>query len=300
MSSRKFSDKQNIELKTLIKELFSFIKTRLSFNNTPRIFLKNEVDTDILGKTAFYNPNKNKIFLFTNERHPKDILRSLAHELVHHHQNCQGRLTKRITGEDFYFQSDNYYRDLEKEAYQEGNMLFRDWEEQKRMNILPKTKELKLMEIKRLQMFDILKESLHRPIVPDMYKSFEELDNLLKKITNKTMSKSNSEYEELTQNFDEAFRKTVEHHLQVLDLEVVYSEPGITYTFESSQPGNDTMLAIFLGSSQEDDFQIRTHLRFDDFESGIIEFTEEHDSFFNLVEWVQEKVSGEFETNDQR
>ena len=47
---------------------------------------------DFFGKTAYYNPNDKSITLYTLKRHPKDVLRSFAHEMVHHKQYEDGRL----------------------------------------------------------------------------------------------------------------------------------------------------------------------------------------------------------------
>ena len=46
---------------------------------------------NLLGKTAYYDPNTQTIVLFTEGRHPKDIVRSFAHEMVHHVQNLENR-----------------------------------------------------------------------------------------------------------------------------------------------------------------------------------------------------------------
>jgi hypothetical protein len=82
-----------------------------------------------LGKTAYYDPQSFEIVLYTDQRHIKDILRSLSHELVHHYQNCKGALTA-VQGEDpQYAQNDDNLRKCEEEAYLLGNMLFRDWED---------------------------------------------------------------------------------------------------------------------------------------------------------------------------
>jgi hypothetical protein len=42
---------------------------------------------EILGKTAFYNPSIDEVSVYVDGRHPKDMLRSVSHELVHHTQN---------------------------------------------------------------------------------------------------------------------------------------------------------------------------------------------------------------------
>jgi len=81
---------------------------------------------NIFGKTAYYMPSEMKIVLYTLGRHPKDILRSYAHELVHHHQNLNNTL------EPFQTQNTNEDGDLERierEAYENGNILFRNWED---------------------------------------------------------------------------------------------------------------------------------------------------------------------------
>ena len=81
---------------------------------------------DFFGKTAYYNPNDKSITLYTLKRHPKDILRSFAHEMVHHKQNLEGRLTN-IQGHNI--NEDDYLKELELEAYRDGNgKYFRGWE----------------------------------------------------------------------------------------------------------------------------------------------------------------------------
>ena len=67
--------------------------------------------------------------LFITDRHPKDICRSFAHELVHHHQNERGDLNMGDASQATYAQDDPHMRKMEMEAYLKGNMLFRDWED---------------------------------------------------------------------------------------------------------------------------------------------------------------------------
>jgi len=79
---------------------------------------------DIFGKTAYYAPQTNIIVLFTYGRHPKDILRSYAHELIHVHQNMEDRLQTINTTD---VNEDDYLEQLEREAYETGNIMFRSW-----------------------------------------------------------------------------------------------------------------------------------------------------------------------------
>ena len=79
---------------------------------------------DIFGKTAYYAPATNSVVLFTYGRHPKDILRSYAHELIHVHQNMEDRLHNVNTTD---VNEDDYLEQLEREAYETGNIMFRSW-----------------------------------------------------------------------------------------------------------------------------------------------------------------------------
>ena len=112
----------------LIKSLTEYMLNKgMNIRPLPKVkFVDNDVENakDFFGKTAYYNPNNNIIVLYTMNRHPKDIIRSFAHEMVHHEQNCDGRLGNITT------QNTNEGGDLpeiEREAYEKGNMMFRNW-----------------------------------------------------------------------------------------------------------------------------------------------------------------------------
>ena len=47
---------------------------------------------DFFGKTAYYDSNINEITLYVEGRHPKDVMRSFVHEMIHHIQNVEGRI----------------------------------------------------------------------------------------------------------------------------------------------------------------------------------------------------------------
>jgi hypothetical protein len=88
------------------------------------------VDDDItnaekfLGKTAYYDPINKSITLYTHGRHPKDIARSYAHEMIHHIQNLEDRLGDITTTNT---QEDDKLNKLEAEANLKGTMTFRNW-----------------------------------------------------------------------------------------------------------------------------------------------------------------------------
>ena len=79
---------------------------------------------DFFGRTAYYDPNRQHIVLYTEGRHPKDIVRSYAHEMIHHIQNLEDRLGD-IAGTDTT--SDEHLDKLEQEANLRGTMTFRNW-----------------------------------------------------------------------------------------------------------------------------------------------------------------------------
>ena len=92
---------------------------------------------EFLGKTAYYDPNSATIVLYTEGRHPKDIVRSFSHEMIHHIQNLEGRLDGITTTNT---QEDDHLNDIEAEANLKGTMTFRNWTDSLNENILPQEK----------------------------------------------------------------------------------------------------------------------------------------------------------------
>lgn len=92
------------------------------------VLIKNDLENanNILGKTAYYNPSDCSITLYTSKRHPKDILRSYSHEMIHRIQDNEGRLNNINTTNT---NEDGDLDQLEREAYELGNMTFRNWED---------------------------------------------------------------------------------------------------------------------------------------------------------------------------
>jgi phosphopantetheine adenylyltransferase len=118
----------NPEFKKLLISLTAYMMDQISIDPLPNIkFIEDDTDNanELLGKTAYYDPNTQTIVLYTYNRHPKDILRSYAHEMIHHMQNLEGRINN-IKGDNI--NEDEYLAELELEAYSKGNMLFRSWE----------------------------------------------------------------------------------------------------------------------------------------------------------------------------
>jgi hypothetical protein len=94
----------------------------------PEVKVKKDLaeSEQFFGRTAYYDPNENTIVLYTQGRHPKDVMRSFTHEMVHHIQNLEGRLSEINTSDT---NADGNLLELEKEAYLVGNITFRNWED---------------------------------------------------------------------------------------------------------------------------------------------------------------------------
>jgi len=121
----------NIErIKNLIRAFYPFAKTRLGFEEPVKIrYITNDSKNseDPFGKTAYYNPDEKSVTLFILNRHPKDILRSFAHELTHHAQHCRGDFKDyEVSTVEGYAQKNPVLRKAEEEAYASG-LIVRDW-----------------------------------------------------------------------------------------------------------------------------------------------------------------------------
>jgi hypothetical protein len=117
----------------LIKSLTQHMVDKgMNIRPLPKVkFVDNDEENanDFFGKTAYYQPDNNLIVLYTLNRHPKDVMRSFAHEMIHHEQKCDGKIgDRRIKTTNI--NEDDYLREIEEEAYSKGNMTFREWTDQ--------------------------------------------------------------------------------------------------------------------------------------------------------------------------
>ena len=118
----------NIDYKKQIKDLTKhMISKGMNIKPLPKVkFIHNDQENaqDFLGKTAYYDPNNQTITLYTEGRHPKDIVRSFSHEMIHHIQFLEDRLDGVNTTNTM---EDDNLNNIEREAYTDGNMTFRNW-----------------------------------------------------------------------------------------------------------------------------------------------------------------------------
>ncbi len=121
----------NDVLKSLINKFMPFAQKQIGFERPPRLFLRTDAENakNPLGRTAHYDPNEMSVTLYITGRHPKDILRSLGHELVHHKQNIDGEFTGECDTGPGYAQKDPHLRRMEQDANRDGSMCLRDFED---------------------------------------------------------------------------------------------------------------------------------------------------------------------------
>jgi hypothetical protein len=104
------------------------IDQKMKISPLPEIKIKRDIAeaSSVFGRTAYYNPDLKEVVLYVEGRHPKDVLRSFTHEMVHHIQNIEGRLKNYGTTNT---NEDDELVEIEKEAYTLGNITFRNWED---------------------------------------------------------------------------------------------------------------------------------------------------------------------------
>ena len=152
------------QLKPHINGMYDYFDQKIGFSKPPTMVFDSDPSNQhkILGKTAYYDPSTLEIHIFSDGRHPKDMLRSIAHELIHHRQNLEGRLdVGGYHGEGYYLENEELKK-IEHEAMLEGNALMREYEDTiKKENNQMSLKEWKNNELNKLLLkkFGILNEN---------------------------------------------------------------------------------------------------------------------------------------------
>jgi hypothetical protein len=125
MNEEGYDDNQLIDL---IKQVKGYAKKILGYKSGVGIeLIKNAVNSSkgVKSKTGEYDPNGKVIKIYISDRHPKDILRSLCHELVHHAQNDEGELDSVKGVEPEEFRENPKLKELEEKAYKLGGTILK-------------------------------------------------------------------------------------------------------------------------------------------------------------------------------
>ena len=107
---------------------------KMNIQPLPEVKIRYDEDqaNNFFGKTAYYDPNNKEVVLYAMGRHPKDVCRSFAHEMIHHSQFLTGMFDESHLGaleDPRYAENDKHMMNMEKDAYLRGNMFFRTWED---------------------------------------------------------------------------------------------------------------------------------------------------------------------------
>jgi hypothetical protein len=130
----KSSNKMYDNHKDIVDSFMEYSHKRLKYAKPVTIYFVSDLDNsnNPLGKTAYYDHGAGIIVLFTDNRHFKDVLRSLSHELIHHAQACRGEFDHGPETGEGYAQKDPHMRKMEAEAYLKGNLNLRDFEDKRK------------------------------------------------------------------------------------------------------------------------------------------------------------------------
>jgi hypothetical protein len=82
-----------------LNSFMDFCCDKLSIKDKPSLKFKEPTDQGEQPSFAAYAPGAREVHVMSKNRHPMDIFRSVAHELVHHKQNEEGRIGKDIAKE---------------------------------------------------------------------------------------------------------------------------------------------------------------------------------------------------------
>lgn len=132
----------------LAEQLITFMQKKFGFDRIPAISYVDDLDNyyNPLCKTGGYDQENETIQIFITGRHPKDILRSLAHEMLHHVQKCEGVMDGKDMGATVnpnYIMHDDFLKGIEADAFERGNITFREWEAcQKGEKIMSESKKI--------------------------------------------------------------------------------------------------------------------------------------------------------------
>jgi len=254
-----------------LQSFLPFAQKRLGFNRPPSIFFDSDAENaqQVLGKTGYYDPDALEIVIFVDNRHPKDVLRSLSHELVHHAQNCRGDLDPEVAGETElgYAQNNAHMRGMESEAYEKGNLCMRDWEDAVKLQISLK---LQLQETNYLH----TKGDNHKMAT---YEALKE--RITKSVVQKMMERKKRDNPRNDRGIPQRLKEDGEETIDTLG-----EEEEIEERKKRKNPRNDRGIPQRLKEDEEDEEDIQ------ELKAGYKRDDDEEESDETLDEWYQKEL----------
>ena len=87
--------------KVQVKDFMDFVKDELGLSTLPKVIVIDDPKFSIDNRTfGSFNLGTDEIKIQTSQRHPLDVYRTLAHELVHYHQKQSGKEMSGETGSE--------------------------------------------------------------------------------------------------------------------------------------------------------------------------------------------------------
>jgi hypothetical protein len=84
---------ENVNVVEMFKKFLPLAMEVLEVDGLPKMHFAAELNTGDQPSFGMYVPDENMLAVALANRHPVDILRTVAHELVHYKQNMNGELT---------------------------------------------------------------------------------------------------------------------------------------------------------------------------------------------------------------
>jgi len=222
---------KEIDYKSQIKSLTKwFLNKHPEIKTLPKVIFKHgdvKNAKDFFGKTAYYDPTNQTIVLYTEGRHPKDLIRSYSHEIIHYLQDLENRLGNIQTTNT---NEDEGLVELEKEAYLNGNMNFRNWTDSLNESIsydelLSQTEKGDLETVNKN--WDV-KES------KDIFGLNEKAISFFHEVINLKEGKYDSLVTKLTNQVIKGWKHDVEEGNQLSKLKFKVEESGLKFNLEAS------------------------------------------------------------------
>jgi len=164
-----------IDYKEHIKNLTKFYLNKYpNLNILPKVkFIHGNKENakDIKTTTAYYDPENMVIVLYTEGRHPRDIVASFSHEFKHHIQNLEGRLDN-LTGNNT-LEDDNLDK-IEREAYEEGGITFRNYKDNIDKLFGLNTFINEIIKEENVPLEEGMYDSMTRQVQKDVFKKWKE------------------------------------------------------------------------------------------------------------------------------
>ena len=207
------------ELIQNINKFYPYAQEYLKFDRPASLNLVSDPNNakDTFGKTAYYNPNNDEITIFVDKRHPKDMIRSFSHELVHHAQNCRGEFDKDFVAGENYIEENDHLNLMEREAYEKGNMCLRYYESYLK-------KENKKMSLNEETLRKAIREAIKRVTENNAPETIEEIhcgkgkrdDYMEEDTVTEDSGEEEAWHQWKNEHADDDHIKEIEHHLRAL------------------------------------------------------------------------------------